>query len=76
MSLSLELLGVSSNSKGCFFFFCKKKRFTFLTCFFFCLQFQTEEYRRASCSKDHSKPVMSSGSDGTMQAVFFEGLAV
>jgi len=35
MSLSLELLGVSSNSKGCFFFFCKKKRFTFLTCFFF-----------------------------------------
>lgn len=37
MSLSLELLGVSSNSKGCFFFFCKKKRFTFLTCFFLLL---------------------------------------
>lgn len=78
MSLSLELLGVSSNSKGWFFFFCKKKEVYFFNLFFFCccLQFQTEEYRRASCSKDHSKPVMSSGSDGTMQAVFFEGLAV
>lgn len=41
MSLSLELLGVSSNSKGCFFFFCKKKRFTFLTCFFFVVVFSS-----------------------------------
>lgn len=35
MSLSLELLGVSSNSKGWVFFFCKKKEVYFFNLFFF-----------------------------------------
>lgn len=38
MSLSLELLGVSSNSKGWVFFFCKKKEVYFFNLFFFFCQ--------------------------------------
>lgn len=41
MSLSLELLGVSSNSKGWFFFFCKKKEVYFFNLFFFVVVFSS-----------------------------------